>query len=435
MEVPIFSRSRIRAFQEWARKAAVHLEPLDAARIDVERLAVLDPLLAGKRIVYLGEPDHWIHEKYAYRTLLLRYLHARGLRWVGEELGWADGLRVDRYLESGDASWLERVATYGYRGGHRTDRTDTATGLLRDSWDAYPVEAFRAEQVRLAGQLRALGAGRPASERIRFFGFDVDTLPGIGYEDIEELLGPHRTHPVVAPLRTTLARVDGETVEEEITRLSRARADIDAQADRLGRVLGADRLELLGRGVQGLLDGLAFVRVAYPATAPAPLGEAMAARERVMHRHVEEVLSRLGEGEKLVLMSHILHLAKEADALRTRGAIAGPGGSRVPCLGTVLCRHRPDEVFSIWMLCDRGTTAQPYRALGSEVAHVPGSLNAILAEVGNAFFLPTASHDPRAALLTRKTNVVSVFGVTTRTAIAEQADAIFFVRDVGPLRA
>ena len=46
------------AFLEWEKETAI---PVDQP----ERL---DPLLAGKSIVFLGEPDHFIHEKNEYRT-------------------------------------------------------------------------------------------------------------------------------------------------------------------------------------------------------------------------------------------------------------------------------------------------------------------------------------------------------------------------------
>ncbi len=38
-------------------------DPLDGMNADIEKLSFLDDLLAYKRVVYLGEEDHWIHEK------------------------------------------------------------------------------------------------------------------------------------------------------------------------------------------------------------------------------------------------------------------------------------------------------------------------------------------------------------------------------------
>jgi erythromycin esterase-like protein len=60
------------AFLEWARGVAVFFDDFGDDGADVERLAFLDNALEGKRIVYLGEPNHWIHEKYPYRLLMVR---------------------------------------------------------------------------------------------------------------------------------------------------------------------------------------------------------------------------------------------------------------------------------------------------------------------------------------------------------------------------
>ncbi len=62
--------------------------------------AALDRMLAGKRFVFLGEPDHFIVEKYPFRLTLIRHLFARrwqrqavARRWFGPSaIGKAFGL-------------------------------------------------------------------------------------------------------------------------------------------------------------------------------------------------------------------------------------------------------------------------------------------------------------------------------------------------------
>ena len=125
------------AFVEWAREAAVFVGDFADDGFEVERLAFLDEALEGKRIVYLGEPSHWIHEKYPYRLLMVRYLFSRGWRHLGEELSWSDGKRVDRYLETGDPAQLDRVTAYGYEGANRPDRAFST----RSSTSALPKRA------------------------------------------------------------------------------------------------------------------------------------------------------------------------------------------------------------------------------------------------------------------------------------------------------
>ncbi len=147
---------------------------------------------AGKRFAYIGESDHFIHEKYAYRLAILNYLAARGFTHVGEEDRRTDGMRIERYIETGDESQLERVSIYGYSGAARSDRDDTPTGILRGSFgDAYPTALFAAEQKRFAHGLRKISQRLEAADsgsRLHFLGFDIDPLPGGGYEDLAEIL-------------------------------------------------------------------------------------------------------------------------------------------------------------------------------------------------------------------------------------------------------
>jgi erythromycin esterase-like protein len=128
----------INIFLSWAHEHSVAIEPLDGFNTDIDRFSSFDGLLENKRVVYLGEEDHWIHEKSDYRLLLLRYLISRGFRYIGEELGWSDGMRIDRFLETGDESYLDSIATYGYKSAIRTDRDDKPPEHLKPPMKIIP---------------------------------------------------------------------------------------------------------------------------------------------------------------------------------------------------------------------------------------------------------------------------------------------------------
>jgi len=422
------------AFLEWARGAAVFLDDFRDDGADVERLAFLDKPLAGKRIVYLGEPNHWIHEKYPYRLLMVRYLFSRGWRHLGEELSWSDGRRVDRYLETGESAQLDRVTAYGYEGADRPDRDDKPTGLLKDGWTSFPTELFRAEQVRFAQSLRRMSESRPpGSERLHFFGFDADYVPGAGYEHVDELLYAAGDIPLVAEMRALLARVDGETMRQESVRLSAALQWLGENRDRVDRLIGIESCERLSYALLNMRDSLDYVAEANPATDWTTLRRAMAKREQIMHRHVTTVLSRLGPEEKVILMSHNQHLAKDDDGIKAPEVGAGPGGGIVPSVGCFLNRLFPGEVFSIWMLYDHGRDCQPYPRLSSKLRSPPSSLNAVLAKLGAVFILPTHSSDPRSDLMSGETEIVSMYNQVLRARLVNQCDAVFFIREVSPL--
>ena len=365
--------------------------------------------------------------------LLLRYLFSRGWCRLGEELGWSDGIRINRYLETGERSYLTRVTAYGYQGAIREDRNDCPTGILKETSTEYPTEAFAAMQIGLAKALRKLNVERPAgSKAFYFFGFDLDVLAGGGYEDLAEVLHPVREAPTAAKLQSLLARPAGETLEQEIARLERALTEIDAVEEQLKQLLGQDRLSLLRESALALRQSFNFIRVANPARTWKQLNRAMAAREEAMYRRVRFILSQMAPGEKMILMGHNRHLARESGAIKNAGG-APPGGKKVPALGTMLNRLLPGEVFSIWMLHDHGSSSQPLSRLSREYSSPPNSLNAMLAEVGPCFLLPTVSPDPRARLLGKPLPVNGIYNQVFRTAVARQADALFFVRRVNPL--
>jgi hypothetical protein len=56
------AQSTNQATVNWIRENAVHLDYEDWHDIDIEDLSFLDEALEGKRIVYLGVSDHWVHE-------------------------------------------------------------------------------------------------------------------------------------------------------------------------------------------------------------------------------------------------------------------------------------------------------------------------------------------------------------------------------------
>jgi erythromycin esterase-like protein len=416
----LFDSSRRRAiedFRAYAAERAVAFRDLDAIDENARQLSILDPFVAGKRFAYVGESDHFIHEKYAYRLAMLKYLAGRGFTRVGEEFGASDGMRIGRFIDTGEESQLERVAVYGYSGATRKDRDDTPTGILRQSFgDAYPTALFAAEQKRFAHGLRKIG--------VKFFGFDIDPLPGGGYEDLNEILDSMPADAAIDRIRNAIARVQGETIEMEIARLDCAL-----------RLIDAGRFDALRYSLTCLRDSFEYVRVTYPAKTFEALNPGMAYRERYMHRQVDRMLGRMRTYEKLALMSHNMHLCRAPEAVAGSDAAAGPGGKTDLALGAWLAARFPAEVFSVWMLIGRGRDSQPFPTLSKEIREKAGTLNSILGEIGDCLLLPIDAADLRARLLTEKIEVMHDGNGGVRTAIARQADAIFFVRDVTPLRA
>ena len=238
---------------------------------------------------------------------------------------------------------------------------------------------------------------------------------------------------LVGKILATLARIPDETRVEEVARLDSTIQMIDAELAALSRLVGAARAADIARFTRALRDSFHYTQAAYPASDWASLNVGMAMREESMHRNVTSPFAEAGENAKAVLMSHNLHLAKDFDRIKGNFG-AGPGGGRVPALGTYINRMFPKKVFSVWMLCNRGRDCQPFSFCTCEIKPVDGSLNSILSEIGPALILPLHTDGPRPALLDSKMLIQMDGQPGVRAAIAEQADAIFFIDEVSPLR-
>jgi hypothetical protein len=421
-------------FLAWARERAIHFDA-SAGEFDPARLSPLAPMIAGRRFAFIGEPDHFIHEKYPYRSLMLRWLCAHGFTRVGEELGVADAARISRFIRSGEPSYLERVATYGYKGGARADRDDSPIGILRDG-GAYPTAELAAEQKRLAHAMHAMSVERAArgESGLDYFGFDIDPPNTVGYEDALAILEHAAGDQTVSRIIANLSRVAGESIDDEIARLDGALQIIQASLPHLDELLGASDAAALWHGAACLRATLVFWRDVRSVKTYDALNPAMAERERFMHREIDRAVREAGPEARFVLMSHDLHLCRDLEGIERVDAGAGPGGKSAPPLGAYIAARHPGQIFTCWMLIARGRDCHPFVGLPRDIAVTPGTLNAALAEVGECFMLPIDLADWRARLLASNLQVRWDGTTAARLAVARQADAIFFVRDVTPLR-
>jgi erythromycin esterase-like protein len=316
-------------------------------------------------------------------------------------------VRAGRYLESGDESWLERVGTFGFEGDARPDRDDRWTGYLAQAHEHYPTAAFKHEHVLW---LRALRDLRP---RPQLRGFDVDYQPGAGYAHLFEEVGD-------PALRALAARVPGERIEDEVARLGRLVAAVEAMP-----ASGPQRRLL--RTARSLRDGFRYTALVKDAPDLASLAPGMAFRESVMHAQVDDLVDSHPAGARFVVFAHNLHLARDDARVTGRGGV-GPGGGSVDSIGTHLAKRHPGRVFSVWMLDGEGRDAQPLVSLGNRVRAPRGSLNAALARAGEAYFVPVRG--PLAA----RHRLAFMYGSRVDVELGANADALYFARRVSPLR-
>jgi erythromycin esterase-like protein len=377
----------------------------------------LNDALSEADVVFLGETNHFVHEKSDFRLLFTRHLLGRGWSGFMEETGWSDGWRIERYLTAGDPHWLGRLSLFGHRGDSRTDRDDRPTGIFKASFEAYPHGPMRSEHERFYRGLRAAAGGR-----LSYFGVDIDGDPGGAYADIDALTSPWATLTEVAAWRTRLNRVPGESIEQEIRRLRRVRsilpASIEAEA----------RLAVLA-AMDALTDSLEYVLKTYSARTYEATRPGMAFREQAMKRRYTAARTSMGAA-KPILMSHALHLAKNDFLIEGFGSV-GPGGGTVRSLGHHIVQELGQKAFSIWMIYGSGEDSQPFADLSRVVDFPAETLNARLASFNEPTLFLLKNAPPE--LMDISVNIGQMYNSIFRTPMGRQVDALFYRPRVTPM--
>jgi erythromycin esterase-like protein len=405
---------------------------MDGNSVDPDCLSFLDDLLAGKRIVYLGESDHWVNQKYDYRLMLIRHLFDKGWRRIGMEMDYCDGKRIDRYLETGDPSHLKRVALYGYKGGWREDRDDIPDGFPGLNNQEFR-KAFLFQEHKFLGELRSLNESLGSrSKRLSWFGFDIGILPCVGYEDALEILAEYSHESVIQDLAERIQRVEGESRTEEIRRLEKLLGFIEIKSQSINRILGSRQAGSLLRTLQHQVDYLYFAEAANMGPRTMEWFHGLVRREQRMARLMDEILADLPPGEKIILMGHNLHMSKNSEEI-----VLGPIGSAAPNLwtsiGTYVERKYPGDVYSVWMMYDHGRHGTILSPEGVGIVESnPACVEHLLARVGGLFLLPLGSGEDGESFLQEKQHFLQNGSIASGV-IAEQADALFFVREVTEL--
>ncbi|MEU6775051.1 erythromycin esterase family protein [Streptomyces sp. NPDC046759] len=287
----------------------------DTAR-PVEAAAVMRLLPARPRLLALGEPTHGEDTLLDLRNELFRQLVEReGYRTIAIESDCMRGQVVDDHVTSGTGT-LDEVMEHGFSHG----------------WGAF---AANRELVRW---MRTYNDGRPASERLRFAGFDgpleitgaasprqaltalhgclatrvdADLLPCTA-ETLDRLLGPDDRWTDPAAM-TDPSRSVGRSAEARELRLvaDDLVALLDAQTPHLLAATSRDdwdRARLYGRTATGLLRYHHWMAD----TSPARMIRLCALRDLMMAHNLLAVAAR---GPALV-HAHNSHLQREKSSMR-----------------------------------------------------------------------------------------------------------------------
>lgn len=414
-------------FVKWASGNAIELETVNWRGIDLEKLSFLDKALEGKRIVYLGEADHYVHEKWDYQMILIRYLVEKGWRTIGMEMDYVACRKMNRYIQTGDESELDDVAWRGMETCGRKDRDDRVTAFRALENEEF-VSLLEGEVKWLFDQLRIINAELPPEEpHVRWFGFDVTMFPWCGYEEATDLLKDHASDPFVAEILQRLELRDGETRLQEAQRLYGVAELLEESEGKLNGLLGRGDARELKRIIRNLADSYEFTDAAVAGPTSPKWLPALIKRELSMGRLMSDLLDDTLKEEKIIMLSHVLHLSKDSDTL-----CLGPVGSGAPgmwlSIGTQLARKLPGEIYAIWFTYDRGRHASFILPEAFEdVPSDPTRFESLLAQACDGpYILPLFSGGAGSRYLDEPRNFLQN-GSTASAVINRQADAIFFI--------
>ena len=409
------------AFVQWVRDTAL---PIEKWELSPAHVAYLDRALMGKRIVFLGESDHGIHEKYDVQAMLVRHLATRGFVHVFHE-GYGTGLsrELDRCVrEGGDLETVFRPVDLD--AGHRDDRSRFGLGR---HWSRLRDPELRrrsdAERVWYFGEVQRYNAARPAGAApLSVHPLDVDSRTHFCKAGIHELLEPHRDVRVVRGWFDIMESRDGESIAAEAVRLTELRTRIERDESELTPLVGNASMRCLSDMVDCLVASTEILGLR---SAPGNRQEALTRRESFMFEQFRRRFEALPEQAKVVVIGHNVHLSRDSAEFRY------PFGKTV---GTRIAETWPDRVFSLWLLFDRGRryTLQSQGEV-DDLKSDPDRIESVLAEAGSTYLLPLHSEDSRARYLAAPRTFHASFR-KLRGTLPVQADAVLFLDQVTELQ-
>ncbi len=404
-------------FGKWLEGSALSVERWE---MNAELEAYLDRALEGKRIVFIGEPGHFYDEKYDVQLLLIRHLASRGYGHIFQEgLGASTAPAFDEFVrtgtrpgegvESGAGEDLVRYRDRAFAGWEGTKNPEFG-------------KRVSSARVRFFEQIHAISSALPEGRApLQVHALDIDMLPGGCYHSLARLLREHADVSELDSVRDLLGKVEGESVEQELARLELLSDLVQEDPEGLLAALEPDVHRELCKFTDCLVESLAFLNTA---RSDGKLDRALVRREPAMFRQVQHVLEGLPPDAKVIMLAHTNHLSKVgADTLRARR----------PSVGEMIDRTYPGQVFSIWMLHDRGELLNPMNPeLFERLESDPERVESLMAAAGSTYVLPLGTGAVGESYLATKRNY-SYFTWSETGTLTLQTDAIFFLDTVTPL--
>lgn len=335
-------------WEAWVRANHHPVRSITATR-DFSDLQFLKPILAGKRVVQLGESGHGVREFNLAKVRLIRFLHEEmGFDVIAFESGLYECWRADAVV------------------GTEANR-DVMRNCIFGVWhteEVLPLFAYLAET-------------RRGSRPLTLAGFDTQISSRVGSAD-----RPAFFRDLVAEVDTAYAR-RVYTMDTAFVRASGGQpgfgdyvvanqAAVLAGYDTLARfferngaaIAGGDPLRaravLVAR--QAAWSAGEFARQVLP-------GDGSAVRDPGMARNITFLLRELYPDKKIIVWAHNAHIRH-----------AGGATTYAPSnhMGTYVAERHRAELYTVGLYMYRGISASNTRQVLTVTPHEPGSLESVL---------------------------------------------------------
>lgn len=329
---------------EWVTEARAMVRPLRSLTSDdFSDLQFLKPLVAGKRVVMLGESGHGVAEFNWMKARLVRFLH----REMGfDVLAFESPLSACDLAEAqvGRAAPVDVMRDCLFPVWHSTEVLALFEYLDAARREGRPL-ALAGFDVQASGRARAQVSARLVKQVGR-----VDAELAARVRAFEERLTPERARAAGAEMKAAYAVAASRLAENRaaLAKLEARAVDVD---------LAIQELRSRGRYVDVLAGGDSEA--------------ALRSRDEGMADNLDFILDRLHPGRKVVVWAHNSHIARQEE-----------GREEPLMMGSWLARRRGEELYALGLFMGWGIAASRDRAR-YEIRQPPGdSLEAVLASGG-----------------------------------------------------
>ncbi|MFQ6078779.1 MAG: erythromycin esterase family protein, partial [Thermodesulfobacteriota bacterium] len=284
------------AFIEWVSEHLIAVESLDSSLLGAD-LESLREAIGSARVVGVGESRHDTREQLLLKGLLVRHLiQDLGVRALILEESFPHAVSLDRYVTSGEG-----------------DLRDLMNGLA--GWYLWDTE----EMLELVQWVRQFNKSRQPGQKVRIFGMDI-TAPALGVQGVIDFLEAVGTDIQLDAQALGLDLQQGDfwpsTWERYAALSDERRRELAENYEELIEVLKKERTRVIASSSKEEYERTLLLgeigRMGNDFFSSAEREEAGAIRERGMAQTTLWILDQEIPGEKAIIWTHNLHVAKSS---------------------------------------------------------------------------------------------------------------------------